>query len=169
MLKKIQYTLKNKWFYISIVAMLLIPSYYENLNTRIDITQQDSLPYKVWITKKRFTNEEYVLFVPPLDKYTKNAKYYLKKIGCKPKQEIKTVDGVYLCDGKIITKAQNYDINGVPLEHLKFNMIIPDDMYFVIGTNKYSYDSKYFGLISKKRIVRGAIPFVEYFNIKDEK
>jgi len=169
MLKKIQYTLKNKYFYITIIIMLLIPSYYNNLDTRIDITQQDSLPYKIWVTKKPFTNENYVLFKPPVDKYTKFAKYYLKEIGCRPKQKLTTINNVYLCDGKVITKAQNTDIDGVPLKHLKFNMIIPNDTYFLIGTHKYSYDSKYFGLIEKDRIVRGATPFVKYFGIEDKK
>ena len=169
MLKKIQYTLTNKWFYLLIIIMLLTPSYYKNLRTRIDFTQQDSLPYTVWITKKNFTTENYVLFHPPLDKYTKNVKYYLKKIGCKPKQRLETIDNVYLCDGKRITKAQNYDINGIVLKPLKYNMIIPDEMYFLIGTHKYSYDSKYFGLINKKRIVRGATPFMEYMNLGDSK
>lgn len=169
MLKKIQYTLKNKWFYISIIIMLLIPSYYKNAKIRIDVTEQDSLQTKVWITKKPFTDEKYVLFVPPLDKYTKYAKYYLKEIGCKPRQKLTTINNEYFCDGRMITKAQTKDMDGLPLKPLKFNMIIPDNMYFLIGTHKYSYDSKYFGLIKRDKIVRGAIPLVEYFNIKKVK
>jgi type IV secretory pathway protease TraF len=144
--------------------MLLIPSYYKHLNFRIDITQQDSLPFKWWITQKPFTTQEYVLFRPPLDKYTKNANFYLKKIACKPTQKLETKGNIYFCNGKQITIAQPYDMDGVPLYHLDFNFIIPKDMYFVIGTHKYSYDSKYFGLITKRQIIRGAIPLVEYFN-----
>jgi len=163
MWKNILSTLKNKYLYLAMALMFLIPSWYKHAVVRIDITSQDSLPHKVWVTKKNFTNEEYVLFIPPLDKYTKNADFYLKKIACRPNQKLETKDLVYLCDGKPITKAKTKDLDGNDLKYLKFNLLIPKDMFFVIGTHPHSYDSKYIGLISKKRIVRGATPLADYF------
>lgn len=161
MLNKIFIILKSKLFYFSLIIILLVPFLYEHLPIRIDITQQSSLDNKVWITYKDIEKDtDYVLFIPPLTKYTQNRNIkYLKKIGCREGQNLSVKDLKYFCDDELLGIAQDKDMNGKEMSKFIFNGVIPKDKYFVVGTHKYSFDSRYFGFIDKREIHRKAKPF----------
>lgn len=163
MLNKIYTILRSKLFYFLVLITFSLPLVYESLPVRIDITQQDSLANKIWITYKDISlDTKYVLFIPPFTKYTKNSDIkYLKKIGCREGQNLSIKENKYFCDNELIGIAKEKDMNGVKLEKFEFNGIVPKDKYFVIGTHEYSFDSKYFGFIDKSQILRKAKPFNE--------
>ena len=71
MLNNIRTVLKSKLFYTLVVLIFIVPFLYEKLPIRVDITQQNSLPQKIWLTYSDLTVEsDYVLFIPPKTKYT---------------------------------------------------------------------------------------------------
>lgn len=161
MLKQIFTVLKNKYFYLLASAVFVVPYSYEHMPIRIDITQQASLDNKLWLTYSDLSKDtEYVLFTPPLTKYTKDRDVeYLKKIGCSQGQSLEVIDNIYFCDGKPLGKALEKDMNGNKMEKFIFNGIVPNGELFVVGTHPYSFDSKYFGFIKENDILRKARPF----------
>lgn len=160
MLSKIKIILTSKLFYFGLFLIFFIPYIYSKLPIRIDITQQNSLENSIWITYSDVNREtEYILFTPPKSKYIKNEKIqYLKKIGCKEGMYLEVLNDSYFCNNELIGKALKYDGNNKPLTQFIYNGYIPKDNYFVIGTHELSYDSKYFGFISKDKVLRTATP-----------
>lgn len=160
MLKHIKTVLRSRVFYFLVACIIFVPIIYDKLPIRIDITQQESLSSKLWITNDKFdaASDNYALFIPPPDKYTKSASFYLKKISCKEGEHLHTVGSEFFCNDKHIGRALDYDMQGNPLKHEKYDLIIPKNKYFFSGTHKYSYDSRYFGLIDRNAITRGAKP-----------
>lgn len=160
MLSNLRFVFTNKLFYIFIGLIFIIPFLYKKLPIRIDITQQSSLPYKLWLTYEDLSIEsDYILFLPPISKYISNLDaQYLKKIVCKENDFLDVNEKNYFCNGKYIGTATKYDGNKNEIDNFKFNGIIPKDKFFVVGTHPLSHDSKYFGFVDKSQILRKAIP-----------
>lgn len=160
MLNNIKTVLRNKWFYLFISLIILIPKIYEKLPIRIDFTQQQSLNNSIWISYSDLSiDTNYILFIPPKSRYIQNDKVqYLKKIGCKEGDYLKVINDEFFCNGNFIGKARKYDSNLNIVEQFYFDGLIPQDKYFVIGTHDLSYDSKYFGFIDKSQILRKETP-----------
>jgi len=161
MLNNIIDVLRNKYFYILIGVVFITPIVYKNLPIRIDFTQQSSLDYKIWVTYNLSTATNYILFVPPKSKYISNDDVkYLKKIACKEKDFLTTINQDYFCNDKHIGTSSRFDGNGKKIDNFIFNGIIPKGKYFVVGTHPLSHDSKYFGFIDKSQILRKAKPLL---------
>jgi len=162
MLNNIISVLKNKYFYILIGVVFIIPIVYKNLPIRIDFTQQSSLEYKIWLTYSDLSiDTNYILFVPPKSKYISSDDVkYLKKIACKEQDFLTTIDMDYFCNGKYIGTSSRFDGNGKKIDNFIFNGTIPKDKFFVVGTHPLSHDSKYFGFIDKTKVLRKAKPFL---------
>jgi type IV secretory pathway protease TraF len=157
----IEVIFKSKLFYLLIGLVFSIPFVYEKSPIRIDITQQESLPQKVWITYSDLSiNSNYILFNPPKNKYMNNSDIkYLKKIVCKEGDFLKVKNRDYFCNEDYIGTASYFDGKLKPIENFTFNGVVPKDKYFVAGEHILSYDSKYFGFIDKSQILRKAKPF----------
>lgn len=161
MLNNIKTIFTSKLFYILVALIFIVPFLYEKLPIRIDITQQSSLPQKIWLTYSDLAVEsEYILFISPKTKYTLDSNIeYLKKISCN-EDDLLVVDENrdYFCNDKYIGTASKYDGNKNLIENFVFSGIIPKNKYFVTGTHPLSHDSKYFGFVDKSQILRKAIP-----------
>lgn len=107
-----------------------------------------------------------------------------RRVVCQGGQTLKIVVNDYFCDGTYIGKAVRETKKGVPVEpynpcivkekrHSPFEFYrkdvvnikiceykIPEGYYFVVGTHPRSYDSRYFGLISKKEIISKIEPLL---------
>lgn len=153
---------KSKLLWAGFAWLVLFPIVYNSMPVRIDMTMDKSLPYTVWITEKPFikSKHNYAMFAPTVhNRYTKKVGYFFKEISCREGQELNTsLSGAYTCDGKFIGQAQYSDQNGFPVEHFVFNGKIPPHNFFMTGTHKRSYDSKYYGFIREEQIERGVIP-----------
>ncbi len=161
--EKIGTILKSELFYSLLLVVFCVPALYAHLPIRVDITQQDSLEHKLWLTYSDLAKEtKYVLFQPPKTRFTQNPEIkYLKMIGCKEGEYLKTVNSEYYCEDRYLGTALNVDMQGNLIgEHFIYNGIVPEHKLFVIGTHKYSWDSKYFGFIDQKQILRKAEPLL---------
>lgn len=83
----------------------------------------------------------------------------MKIIGC-DEGEVLTVDAnkYFYCNGEYLVKAKDLSLKGEMLQHFIFNGKIPEGFMFVMGQHKDSYDSRYFGLLEKTRVIAKAYP-----------
>ncbi len=124
-----------------------------------------SLEYNFWIKGISFNEPVYqngdYIFLAWSDN-TGKPKNLVKKIMCSPGQKINNQNNIFYCDDNLIATALDVDKNGNKLPKLEINQVIPEGYYFVVGTHPRSYDSRYFGLISKDKIIRKLYPIAKY-------
>lgn len=74
--------------------------------------------------------------------------------------DILTVDAAkcFFCNGEYIGMAKDYSRKGEMMPQFEFNGRIPPGFMFVMGEHKDSYDSRYFGLVEKSRVVARLYP-----------
>lgn len=109
------------------------------------------------------TGQYVVIQTDSADPFAK-GRLITKKIGCAPGETLKIAGDDYFCREEYLGKAKHYSKTGVPVK--PFNpcgsvvceQVVPDGMYFVVGTHKDSYDSRYFGFVPKEKIVARVIP-----------
>ena len=137
-----------------------------------------ALPYKISVTITPSLNKrlywinhnpahvghgDYVLFHFRNEKIasimTDKSRHMMKIIGC-DEGETLTVDANknFCCNGEYLVKAKDLSLKGEPLQHFRFNGKIPEGLMFVMGQHKDSYDSRYFGLLEKTRVIAKAYP-----------
>lgn len=149
--------------YIIVVAS---PYVYRKLPVKIVAARDVSLPEKVYIWNsdvKSLNRGDYIEFNPPLDVFTA-GKVLIKKIACMPGDVLevrKAISGKtpedfqcayeYYCNGTLIGCSFKYTSQGHPLVSYTKSGVL--DGYFVVGTHRRSYDSKYFGPIKKDHII----------------
>jgi type IV secretory pathway protease TraF len=134
-----------------------------------------SMPYDFYITKKvnnLIMLRQMQIAVFPMPKallkfekyYYKNGLWYplssnlIKFAGCVQGQVINTINRIDYCNGKKIAMVPHYATN-FPLKHDKIKSFyvfkhikIPNGYFFAMGPDKYSLDSRYFGLVKVKNI-----------------
>lgn len=161
--QKISQILKSKLFLFCVAGILTTQAVYPFLPWRIEITEDVSLPYTVWLahTKYNPAKDQYIEFPPPVhNEYTKGVKTLVKQVGCVAGQEL-TVNAQthqYYCDGYYLGMAQKTDRKGKKVDPFEYNGIIPKGKIFATGTHARSYDSRYFGFINVATVERGVIP-----------
>ncbi|MBU1171314.1 MAG: S26 family signal peptidase [Proteobacteria bacterium] len=77
-----------------------------------------------------------------------------KIVGCLPGQHLKTQGRDFFCDGVFLGEAKTHSQQGVSVEAISYDGVIPENHFFATGTCKDSYDSKYFGLV-RQDIIKG--------------
>ena len=82
----------------------------------------------------------------------------VKQIACVPGDNLTVKGYVFYCNGKFLARAKKTALDGEKLTHFKYNGIIPKGFYFAYGKDKNSFDSRYFGFVSRKEIVGIAYP-----------
>ena len=152
-------------FWILIMSLLAVGT---ALPYKISVTITPSLTKRVfWINHnpEHVGHGDYVLFTFRNDAIAKimgnSNKDMMKIIGC-DEGEILTVDEnkCFYCNGEYLVKAKDRSLKGEPLQQFDFNGEIPAGFMFVMGQHKDSYDSRYFGLIEKSRVIAKAYPLI---------
>lgn len=83
----------------------------------------------------------------------------IKKVGCRPGEILSTdVERNYFCGQKMLGVALKTDSKGRSLPLFQFSGPVPEDSYFMVGTNPRSFDSKYFGFVHADDILYKALP-----------
>ncbi len=84
-----------------------------------------------------------------------------KLVACAPGDKLVVDDmrdsycnGVYLGHAKVTTSK------GFSVKAFQYNGIVPKDHFYMIGTHRDSYDSRYYGFVSRNRILEVAWPLL---------
>ncbi len=151
--------MKKGYLKIAIFFLIFIQGIYlfkQSYGLGISLTP--SLPYYVFIINKKnldFKKDDLIVFKYPgenIYSYKKDEQF-VKIAACFPNDYLTVNDNYeYFCNSKNIGKAPLKDGKGMELQHFIFNGIIPENEYFVIGTHPKSWDSKYWGFVSKNQI-----------------
>ena len=86
------------------------------------------------------------------------AKFFIKQAACLPGDRLTTKGDEFFCNGAFLCRAKKKSLTGKPLKHFVFNGVIPKGFFFAYGSNKDSYDSRYFGLVPLKSVRAVAYP-----------
>lgn len=102
---------------------------------------------------------DYVAFEPKASAVGGYRLTFIKEVVCGPGQTLTRENRTFYCDGKELTTAKERALNGTPLK-ATVPQVLGEDQYFVRGTHKDSYDSRYeaFGLIDRCRFSGRAYP-----------
>lgn len=92
-----------------------------------------------------------------------DSPYLLKQVAAKPGDWVKAnesgifINGVYQINTKPIFTARGVNLKPLPFN---YNHKLESDEYFVMGTTRTSYDSRYFGTIRANQFYKRAIIFM---------
>lgn len=121
-----------------------------------------SLPYYVFLIDKKnldFKKNDLIVFKYPGENVYnyKTDESFVKIVSCISGETLNTFDNYeYFCNGEYIGKALTKDGIGKNLNPFVFNGVIPNNKYFVSGTHSKSWDSRYWGFVSKDKIIATA-------------
>ena len=164
--KKLSWKLnsREKTLAIVVLAALLAGSW---LPGRLIISTSPSLEHRIFfLTKAKdsikigdylvFKHEDTSFVHKGLDQ--KNDRL-VKKVGCSPGNRL-SVDSkrTFFCGQRELGKALKADSKGRSLPVFDFTGVVPDNSYFMVGTNPRSFDSRYFGFIHADEILYKALP-----------
>ena len=62
--------------------------------------------------------------------------------------------GRYYCNGALLGASLAHAMNGVPLQHFRWNGVIPPGLLYAGSHHARGFDSRYFGLVPISRLVR---------------
>jgi len=138
---------------------------------RLIVALSDSLGHRLFFmtgfNRDKIKNGDYLVFQGDKEDVEKHAKPMLnkklgkliKKVGCAPGEVLtRDVQGQFFCQGVFVGKALAADSRKRPLPQFQFSGVVPEENFFMIGTNPRSYDSKYFGFVDAGKILHKALP-----------
>lgn len=130
------------------------------LGISIGINPTESQPYRIFLIlkKKPFGREDLVAFRFPGSEYYAEGSLFVKEVQGIPGDRLEIRDGrtVWL-NGRFLDTVRAADSQGKEVKPFSFNGLIPEGHYFLYSPAPNSYDSRYYGLIGKERIVGKAI------------
>lgn len=158
----------------SFILMLVFFCYIPKIKIPFFVNRTESLPQGFYIKlfkKAKYNKNEYVTFKP--DKYVLDYNKqtpettYMKKIvgveGDKIKYNKKTQTLTINDKEKVLHVFILKDLNE---KQNDFEYIVPKNKYFVAGTHKYSFDSRYFGVIDISQIENQDAPLIMFSDLK---
>ena len=164
--KKLSWKLNNreKTLAIVVLAALLAGAW---LPGRLIISTSPSLEHRIFfLTRARdsITSGDYLVFRHKdtcfvhkgLDQENDRL---VKKVGCGPGEMLSNDTArIFYCGQRELGTALKVDSKGRPLPVFDYTGPVPENSYFMVGTNPRSFDSRYFGFIHADEILYKALP-----------
>jgi type IV secretory pathway protease TraF len=155
---------REKTLALAVLAALLVGAW---LPARIIVSTSSSLDHRIFFLTKA-KNEiklgDYLVFRHKDTSFVKKGldeenDRMIKKVGCRP-GDILSIDAEmqYFCGHRLLGRALQTDSKGRLLPQFQFSGPVPENSYFMVGTNPRSFDSKYFGFIHADDILYKALP-----------
>lgn len=176
--------------YITSTTFLLILIFAIYGHYNFEINKTESLPAGIYHICRNnvISRNDIVVFCPPYNDFFKFAekqgywgglelvcsnqtpKYMKKAVGIPGDNIVINLSGVYINNNKIKNSEPYQKILTDKIFHnYSKNITLKDNEYFLMSDyNRLSYDSRYFGIITKQDILYKVKPFI-LFNIKINK
>lgn len=184
---KINLFKENKGRALFVIVILVVSALFGwGITNSLVISTGESLNKTLFV--KSFSKEiregDYVTIMSDPDDPIAKGRYLTKKVFCAPGSILKIKGDDYYCNDSFIGAAKHKTKTGEPVTPFnpcmfpsqdKLNLAakkvdnegnsyceirIPDGYYFVAGTHKDSYDSRYFGLVPFSKILCKTIPII---------
>ena len=158
---------KERTIALVLLSGLLVGAW---LPERLIVATSDSLDHRVFFKVPVDTNKielgDYLLFklddaheATFIRKGLGDNDVLIKKVGCVPGETLtKDAEKTFYCHQTKLGTALLKDNQGNKLPVFMFTGPIPEDCYYMMGTNPRSFDSRYFGLIHGNDFIHKAIP-----------
>jgi type IV secretory pathway protease TraF len=146
--------------YVVVISFILY--LYAKFIGYIGFTTSPSVPIHMFYVAKIYSGIDVGDYVE-LDFW--GSQYYpehekmVKKVACKEGMYLKVVGRDYYCNGVYLGRAKERDRYGKYVENFKYDGVIPEGYYFLLGTHPDSYDSRYYGFAPRERVV-GKVLFI---------
>lgn len=148
---------------IGVVMIVVSISAYFALD-HVSVSTTPSLDYRVfWRSaaakhKLGLENGSYVVFEarsPEDDSVIREG----KMVGCSPGDRL-VVDDLRdsYCNGIYLGHAKATSAKGTPVTAFRYDGVVPENQFYMIGTHRDSYDSRYYGFVSRDRVQEVAWP-----------
>ncbi len=154
----------EKTWAIVVLAALLTGAW---LPERIIVSTSPSLDNRIFFltkTKAAIKNGDYLVFKHRDTSFVRKGidqdnDRLLKKVGCSSGEMLLVnTKKTFFCGSKELGTALDVDSKGRSLPVFDFTGVVPDNSYFMVGTNPRSFDSRYFGFIHADEILYKALP-----------
>jgi conjugal transfer pilin signal peptidase TrbI len=129
----------------------------------IGINPTASQPYRLFAIVKGHPSGrgDLIAFRFPGSRYYPEGTLFVKEIIGIPGDHLEIrSDRTVRLDGSFLDTVRATDSQGKAVQPFLFDGIIPEGAYFLYSPARNSYDSRYYGLIGKDRIVGRAIPLL---------
>ena len=128
---------------------------------RLTVNPSPSIRHKLFFLVRepaRIRKGNYVIFRPKhTDPYI-DGKTLIKKVTCDEGERLTEQGKSYFCDGVYLGRAKDFSLKRERLKNFIYEGVIPKGFCFVSGSNKDSYDSRYWGFLRKKDVEARAYP-----------
>lgn len=137
----------------------------------VSITLTPSVKYRIWWLSydiEQVRHGQYVLFRLPLEKMkgmtvSESVRQgqdvrAIKRVGCDEGEMLRRRGRAFYCGEEFLGTAKEKSSAGKPLVPADVTGEIPRGQVFLIGDSPDSFDSRYFGLVSKDRYLAWARP-----------
>ncbi|MGB3224816.1 MAG: S26 family signal peptidase [Desulforhopalus sp.] len=147
-------------FFAALIVGLLLPS-------RIIVATSPSLNHRIFFltnTRSKIRNGDYLVFRHKDTTFVggglnKENDRLIKQVGCSPGWTLtRDAANQFFCGQTLLGKALAKDSKGRNLPQFNFTGPVPDNNFFMVGSNPRSFDSKYFGFIHADDILYKALP-----------
>ncbi len=155
---------REKTLALVVLAALLLGAW---LPGRLIISTSPSLDRRIFfLTKvnKKITLGDYLVFRHKDTRFIHKGldqenDRLVKKVGCCPGDFLSNGSGrTFFCGDNALGIALETDSKGRALPVFQFSGPVPENSYFMVGTNPRSFDSKYFGFVHADDILYKALP-----------
>ncbi len=162
--KNLRLNNREKTLVIVVLAALLVGAW---LPERIIVSTSPSLEHRIFFltrANREIKLGEYLVFRHKDSSFVQKGldpanDRMIKKVGCSPGGILSTdIERNYYCGEKLLGVALQTDSKGRSLPLFQFSGPVPEDSYFMVGTNPRSFDSKYFGFVHADDILYKALP-----------
>ena len=157
-LLKISFTM----LFVSLVVFWGIKTVKASYIIGLDFREIRCFESKIYCIKKNSFEKDDIYIAFTADKrfppYVKEGDVIFKRIVGRKNDELKTDGRDFYLNGEYLGTARETDSKGKSIKHFSYSGKIPSVSYFVMGTHELSYDSRYYGFITRDQIIGGGKP-----------
>lgn len=155
---------KKRFPYLVVGAMLALAGLFSVMlfsGISIGVNLTRSQPHRLFLIlrERPFGRGDLVAFRFPGSRYYKEATLFVKEIRGGPGDHLEIGENrtVWL-NGEFLDTVRATDSKGRPVEPFRYRGTIPVGFYFLYAGVPNSYDSRFYGLAERERIVGKVIP-----------